>query len=133
MDSGIRYGLLIGLLAAGATAPPLAAQAADSLPEGVTQAMVTRGKAVWSGAGLCVACHGPAGKGGIGPDLTDGEWLHHDGSYDALVKQITAGVPLNEAKTGQMMPPRGGGAINDADLRAVAAYVWTLSRRPPRS
>ena len=28
----------------------------------------------------------------MGPNLTDAEWIHSDGSYDAIVKQITTGV-----------------------------------------
>jgi hypothetical protein len=29
-----------------------------------------------------------------------------------------------------MMPPRGGAALTDAQVRAVAAYVWSLSHTP---
>lgn len=54
--------------------------------------------------------------------------MHHDGSYEALVRQITAGIPLENSKSGQLMPPRGGAALSDADLAAVAAYVWALAR-----
>jgi hypothetical protein len=28
------------------------------------------------------------------------------------------------------MPPRGGADLNDADVAAVAAYVWAISRPP---
>ncbi|HEX9893986.1 MAG TPA: c-type cytochrome [Gemmatimonadales bacterium] len=127
MDPWIRNGLLTALV----VLVPLSAvaQTADSLPPGVTREMVTKGKSVFGGAGLCLACHGPDGKGSIGPDLTDREWLHGDGSYGALVKLITTGVDQKQSKTGQMMPPKGGSAINEADLRAVTAYVWSLSRR----
>jgi hypothetical protein len=27
------------------------------------------------------------------------------------------------------MPPRGGAALSDADVAAVAAYVWAISHR----
>lgn len=110
-------------------ATPLAAQGTDSLPAGVTAAMLTEGKKVFAGPGLCSACHGPAAKGvtGLGPDLTDGAWLHSDGSYDALVTQISTGVPSNKSKSGVAMPPKGGASLSDAQVRAVAAYVWSLS------
>jgi mono/diheme cytochrome c family protein len=126
MDPRFRHGLLT--LALLLTAGPLAAQRADSLPEGVTVEMVAKGKKVFGGAGLCMACHGPLGKGLTGPDLTDKTWLHHDGSYAALVKQITEGIDDKASKTGVIMPPRGGSAISDDDVKAVAAYVWTLRK-----
>jgi len=111
-----------------ALAPPVAAQTADSLPPGVTPELVARGKVIYNGNGLCMACHGTNAKGVTGPDLTDTTWLHHDGSFEALVKQITAGIDDKASKTGQIMPPRGGSAISDEDVKAVAAYVWTLSK-----
>ena len=110
-------------------AAPLAAQQTDSLPPGVTAATVADGKKVFSGPGLCSSCHGPAGKGvrGLGANLTDQEWLHSDGSYDALVTQITAGVPAGKSSTGVPMPAKGGASLSEAQVRAVAAYVWSLS------
>jgi mono/diheme cytochrome c family protein len=81
------------------------------------------------GAGLCLACHGPDGKGLTGPNLTDQEWLQIDGSYDQIVKQVLTGVDEKRSKTGQIMPPKGGSSISDADVKAVAAYVWSLSRK----
>ena len=101
----------------------------QSLPEGVTAAMVTEGQQVFAGAGICAACHGPDATGAIGPDLTDGEWLIGDGEYESLVAQILEGVTAAEATNplGAIMPPKGGAGITDAQVRAVAAYVWTLS------
>lgn len=111
-------------------AAPLAAQATDSLPSGATPDMVAEGKKVFAGAGLCSACHGPAARGtpGLGPNLTDAEWLHSDGSFEALVAMITTGVPSSKSKSGVAMPAKGGANLTDAQVRAVAAYVWTLSR-----
>ncbi len=114
-------GLAIALIAA----PSLQAQ----MPDGVTDAMVAEGQTVFMGAGLCAACHGMDGSGAIGPNLTDGEWLIGDGTYQALVDQITQGVSAAEATNamGAIMPPKGGSAITDDQVKAVAAYVWTLS------
>jgi len=119
-------GLLVALFAL--SAPATASQQADSLPPGVTRAMVERGRKLFQGEGLCIACHGMEAKGGLGPDLTDDAWLHHDGSYAALVRQILQGIDQQASKTGQIMPPRGGSSLNEKDIQAVAAYVWTLSR-----
>jgi len=113
---------------------PTAAQQTDSLPPGVTAASIAEGKKIFGGPGLCTACHGPAGKGiqGLGADLTDDKWLHSDGSYEALVAQITAGVPSNKSSNGVAMPAKGGSAITEAQVKAVAAYVWSLSHATKR-
>lgn len=113
---------------------PLLAQRADSLPAGVTAAMIADGQKIYAGPGLCSACHGPQAKGisGLGPNLTDAEWLHSDGTYGALVTQITAGVPANKSRSGVAMPPKGGAALTEAQVRAVAAYVWSLGPRTGR-
>ena len=99
------------------------------MPDGVTDAMVAEGQTVFMGAGLCAACHGVDATEAVGPDLTDGEWLIGDGTYPALVDQITQGVSAAEATNsmGAIMPPKGGSAITDDQVKAVAAYVWTLS------
>jgi len=101
----------------------------DSLPAGVTKAMIAEGRKLFTGAGLCMACHGMDAKGGgVGPNLTDTVWIHHKGSFDEIVAQVTRGIPADETDSGAMMPPRGGSSLNDDQIRAVAAYVWSLSR-----
>jgi mono/diheme cytochrome c family protein len=102
----------------------------QELPEGVTQAMVEEGKAIYNGAGICMSCHGPAGEGipNLGANLTDDEWLHVDGSYESIVDNIMTGVTAQESSSGVPMPAKGGTAITDDQVNAVAAYVWTLSK-----
>lgn len=99
------------------------------LPDGVTQEMVQEGKQLFTGAGLCSVCHGndATGMPGLGADLTDDEWIHGDGSYEFLVENIKNGVTAAESTSGTAMPPKGGSSITDEQVRAVAAYVWTLS------
>ena len=103
MDARIRHGLLI--LALVVPVGPLLAQAKDSLPEGVTAEMVAKGKKIFGGPGLCMACHGPQGKGLTGPDLTDSTWLHFDGSYQAIVKIVLGGIDDKQSKTVQPIHP----------------------------
>ena len=110
--------------------PRYAAAQAATLPEGVTPAMIEEGGKLFKGSALCAACHGTAATGGVGPNLTDTLWLHSKGSYEEIVHQITVGVPQAQAKGGMMMPPKGGSTISDAQVRAVAAYVWSLSHTP---
>ncbi len=79
------------------------------------------------GGAACTACHGPDAKGTpVGPNLTDGEWLNTDGSYEGIVKTVTTGVPQPK-KAPAPMPPKGGATLSDAQVRAVAAYVYSLS------
>jgi len=106
------------------------AAAPQELPEGVTAAMVEEGKGIYNGAGICMSCHGANGEGipNLGANLTDDEWLHTDGSYEALVENIMTGVTAQESSSGVPMPAKGGAAITDDQVKAVAAYVWTLSK-----
>lgn len=102
----------------------------QELPPGVTPGMVARGEEVFAGDGICYNCHGPAGRGipQLGADLTDDAWVHVDGSYESLVRIVREGVLSETSSSGMPMPPRGGARLSDEDVRAVAAYVWTLSR-----
>ena len=105
-----------------------AAPAPQELPEGVTAAMVEEGQQVFSAAGICFTCHGPDGGGTpLAPDLTDDEWLHSDGDYESIVNTIMEGVSTPKQFAIPMMP-KGGTQITADQVRAVAAYVWTLSQ-----
>jgi cbb3-type cytochrome c oxidase subunit III len=126
--------LVIVLVAVLAVPAAAAAQTKDSLPPGVTPEMLKEGKTLFGGAGICAACHGSDAKGmpGLGANLTDNKWLHSDGSYDAIVKQIMTGVSSSQSTTGAAMPPKGGSSLTDAQVKAVAAYVWSLSHPPKK-
>ncbi|HSM09851.1 MAG TPA: c-type cytochrome [Gemmatimonadota bacterium] len=102
----------------------------QELPEGVTMAMVDEGKTVFEGAGICMSCHGPSGEGipNLGGNLTDDAWLHSDGSYEAIVETVMNGVTAEASTSGVPMPARAGTNISDEQVRAAAAYVWTLSK-----
>lgn len=125
------HGWTLPLFALGlALAVPHAASAqAKPLPAGVTQAMIDGGKTIFHGPGLCSNCHGEAGAGsGIAPSLADKTWLHSDGSYEAIVKQITTGVPQPKESMIPMLP-KGGSGITDDQIKSVAAYVWSLTNK----
>ncbi|MBM4188912.1 MAG: cytochrome c [Gemmatimonadetes bacterium] len=120
---------LAGLILAttAAAQPP-----ADTLPASVTKATIAEGKKIFGGIGLCLACHGTDAKGGLGPDLTDAKWLHGSGTFLEIVALVKSGTDLANSKTGQIMPPMGGASLSDEQLRAVSAYVWTVSRKPAK-
>ena len=68
----------------------------------------------------CAACHGEAGLGSrdLGaPNLVDAIWLY-GGDHDSLVETIT------NARFGVM--PAWGPRLDEADVRAVSAYVHSL-------
>ena len=118
--------LLGGLPLVGASGKHSAPQ---TLPEGVTAAMITTGQGLFEGAGACYTCHGKGGVGtGLAPNLGDAKWLHSDGSYKAIVNQIKVGVP-KPAESMIPMLPKGGSQITDEQINAVAAYVWSLSHK----
>jgi cbb3-type cytochrome c oxidase subunit III len=128
MKRTTRLALLLAVIAA-AGARPAGAQDASA----VTPAAIAKGDTIFHKAGLCYACHGSNAEGAVGPNLTDAEWLHGDGSYEYIVATVTAGVPKEKAKSGIMMPPKGGSTISDEDIKAVAAYVYSLSHKSPGS
>ncbi|MEK7260570.1 MAG: c-type cytochrome, partial [Pseudomonadota bacterium] len=71
---------------------------------------------------LCVACHGPEGKGNpaLGaPNLTDNIWLY-GGSQKAVMESIEKG------RSGRM--PAHAEFLGEAKAHLLAAYVYSLSR-----
>ena len=138
-DDGILSRVIGLVLAAGMVTAVLAVAAApaqepvDSLPPEVTPEVIAQGKSLFHGAGLCAACHGPGAQGiqGLGPSLADTVWLHSKGTYGGIVRQILTGVPPGQSTSAAMMPPLGGSRLTDEQVKAVAAYVWSLSHPRP--
>jgi mono/diheme cytochrome c family protein len=99
-------------------------------PAGATRQMVALGDRIYHGqvaAATCTGCHGANAKGTpLGPDLTGTKWLWGDGSYAAIAKIVTAGVPQPKQYRSPM-PPMGGAQLTDDQVSAVAAYIWALS------
>jgi mono/diheme cytochrome c family protein len=81
------------------------------------------------GGGTCTACHGQDAKGtAVAPDLTDSQWINGDGSYQFIVNTVTTGVPKPKQHPAPM-PPKGGAPLTDEQVKAVAAYVYSLSHK----
>lgn len=98
-------------------------------PSTITPAMVALGDSIFHGkigASSCQACHGVGGQNGAAaPNLTDKEWLHSDGSWEAIAKTIKSGV-MSPKQFSSVMQPYGGVMLSDDKLRAVSAYVYRL-------
>lgn len=71
----------------------------------------------------CVACHGPAGQGGVGPNLTDDYWLH-GGSMKAVFHTISEGVP----EKGMMSWKK---QLNPLQVQQVASFILSLRGTRP--
>jgi mono/diheme cytochrome c family protein len=79
-----------------------------------------------AGGGTCYVCHGQNAQGSaVGANLTDGEWLHTDGTLDGIEKTIQSGVP-KPTKAPAPMPPMGGASLSPDQVKAVATYVHSL-------
>jgi cytochrome c oxidase cbb3-type subunit 3 len=66
----------------------------------------------------CIACHGNAGEGKIGPNLTDAFWIHGGGPAD-IHKTITDGV----AAKGM---PSWGAVLGPEKVKQLTAFVLSL-------
>jgi mono/diheme cytochrome c family protein len=122
-------GVISGAALSGARAQEKPPEAA---PPEITDSLILAGKQVyWGGGSDCVSCHGLNGRGtDRAPSLSDDEWIHGDGSYPEIVKLVTHGVSAEESETGKEMPSRGlAHTASDDDIRALAAYVWSLSKK----
>jgi cytochrome c oxidase cbb3-type subunit 3 len=79
-------------------------------------ATVQAGRGVF--AQSCVACHAASGGGGIGPNLTDGAWIH--GSRPTTILRT-----INEGVLAKGMPAWGPQLGLDR-VQSVVAFVLTL-------
>jgi glucose/arabinose dehydrogenase/cytochrome c5 len=139
--SGDRTAALQAAPAAGDTAsssspalPPegIHPDAGIMAPPGIKPETVALGGRIFRGeedGGPCIGCHGADARGGpLGGDLTGGKWLWANGSLSSIRQVIENGVPHPKAHAGAM-PPKGGAALSEADIDALAAYVWSISRK----
>lgn len=71
----------------------------------------------------CFTCHGMAGEGGIGPNLTDDFWIH-GGTFPDVVHTIRVGVPIKGMIAWERSLPK-------EDIVKVASYVWGMHGTSP--
>ena len=123
--------------ASGAASPPEgihpdAGMGPLPIPPGGSPDQVALGDRIFHGqvdGGTCAGCHSGDGKGSaVGSDLTSGKWLWGDGSVAAITRTIDSGVPKAKEHSGAM-PPKGGAQLSQADVAAVADYVWAIGHR----
>src|SRR5262245_6590276 len=98
----------------------LSAKAAPAEKTPEREAALAEGQALFRG--LCSGCHGGAGRGGKGPDLTDTRWSHGDKDED-IARVIRDGVPNTTMK-------KLGEALKDEQINKVILYIRSLARGP---
>jgi mono/diheme cytochrome c family protein len=101
-------------------------------PSGATAAMVALGDSIFHGevaGGKCSSCHGYDARGGPrGPTLRKHEWRTGDGSYEFLQARILMGSAEPERPYPSPMEVHGGADLTPDQVKAVAAYVYAISR-----
>lgn len=120
------------VVTAAASEPPDATRLSPALlplPAGATKDQLVLGERIFHGkaaGGTCSGCHGTDGRGGPqAPSLVSGHFFMGDGSLASIKTTIAGGVPRPHDYE-VPMPPKGGAPLSDADVSAVAAYVWAI-------
>ncbi|SMG07480.1 cbb3-type cytochrome c oxidase N-terminal domain-containing protein [Sphingobacterium psychroaquaticum] len=102
------------------------AQAANLIDESTIEVdesgvMASAGKAIFMAN--CAVCHGNSGEGGIGPNLTDRNWLH-GGEIKDIFTVVKYGVPDKG-----MVPWEQ--TLSPAQIAEVSNYIFTLRDTKP--
>jgi len=129
--SRLIFVAMLGVVAGGFVAFRMLSKPVEPPPPEVAKdALLTRGRAIY--LGRCATCHGNDGRGDgpiardlLGPpvgNLTDNEWKHGD-RPDQVLGVIARGVP-DTRMTGW------GNVLDPPELKAVAAYVYYVAKRP---
>lgn len=116
--------LLVAIaMLAGTSAFALRQQPTPPDSTAITPATVDLGRAIFHGQGTCFACHGPKLEGSqIAPTLMPHAWRDaKNGDLTEIFRIATHGVPST------LMVAYPGG-ISAAQAKAVASYVWSVSR-----
>lgn len=97
--------------------------AETSKPQALDASALAEGQALFRG--LCSGCHGGAGRGGKGPDLTDNRWIHGNTDND-IANVIRNGVPKTTMK-------KMGESLKEPQIRILVGYIRSLTRAPSES
>ena len=82
---------------------------------------IAAGKALYTQS--CVACHAADGGGGIGPNLTDNNWIH-GGSMNDIYKTIKLGYPEKGMQAWQSV-------YSPVQMKNLASFVKSLKGTRP--
>ncbi len=100
---------------------------ANSIDEKTVKLLVNDSKTVGAGkdifTGKCAACHGQAGEGGVGPNLTDEYWLH-GGSINEIFRTVKYGVPEKGMIAWQA-------TLKPNEIQSVSNYILSIQGTKP--
>ena len=85
------------------------------------QAALDLGKTLYNAN--CVACHGLAGEGGVGPNLTDEYWIH-GGDIQSIFSTIKYGVVEKGMISWKSQ-------LRPADMQKISSYILTFQGTNP--
>lgn len=90
------------------------------------EASLAAGRALYmSPTNLCTTCHGAAGEGLVGPNMTDNLWKHGC-DLESIILSVKSGFPS------MGMPAYGSGVrLNDEQLHQLASYIVSLQGTNP--
>lgn len=71
----------------------------------------------------CAACHGNAGEGNVGPNLTDKFWLH-GGDMNSIYKTVKVGWPAKGMKSWEA-------ELSPVQMKNVTSYIKSLAGTNP--
>ncbi|MEO1448976.1 MAG: cbb3-type cytochrome c oxidase N-terminal domain-containing protein [Bacteroidota bacterium] len=102
------------------------AKAADLVDESNVVALtdaasISHGQSIYQTS--CAACHGMAGEGGVGPNLTDAYWLH-GGDVKGIFTTIKYGVPAKGMIAWQAQ-------LKPKDMQDVSSYILSIGGSDP--
>jgi putative heme-binding domain-containing protein len=121
-------GLSLGCVALALVAWQSGARA-QTVPERAQEASAADQAALAEGQtlfrGLCSGCHGGAGRGGKGPDLTRKKY-RHGSSDEEIARTIRNGVAKTTMK-------KLGDALKEEQIAKVILYIRSLQRAPAGS
>ncbi|RZL47780.1 MAG: c-type cytochrome [Pedobacter sp.] len=83
--------------------------------------LIVNGKTVFNAN--CIACHGEHGQGLVGPNLTDGFWLH-GGSINDVFKTVKYGVPAKGMASWEKN-------LSSKNIAEVVNYIQSLQGTNP--
>lgn len=121
-------GLSVGLLGMLCLAAAEGASG-QARPRGVTDRTIVRGRSLYEGKGACAKCHGDRGEGTPeGGSLNSGPWTLGSGSYKWIRHIVRHSGIGARGRDGDPLPMRGPTLLSPDEVKAVAGYVWSISR-----
>lgn len=81
------------------------------------QSLMADAKAIFTQR--CMQCHGDRAQGVIGPNLTDGSWLHGKGTLMDIYQTVSEGVPAKGMPAWKMQ-------LTPVQLRTLSSFIGTL-------